>query len=55
MRDIYLDNSATTPLCDEAKAKMIEAMESDSKPNILAVGHYHKAEYLFYRNVHLSK
>ena len=27
-------------------------MESDSKPNILAVGHYHKAEYLFYRNVH---
>ena len=32
--------------------KMVEAMESDSKPNILAVGHYHKAEYLFYRNVH---
>lgn len=32
--------------------KMIEGMESDSKPNILAVGHYHKAEQLFYRNVH---
>lgn len=32
--------------------KMIEGMESDSKPNILAIGHYHKAEYLFYRNVH---
>lgn len=32
--------------------KMIETMESDSKPNIFAVGHYHKAEYLFYRNVH---
>lgn len=32
--------------------KMIEAMESDSKPKILAVGHYHKAEYLFYRDVH---
>lgn len=32
--------------------KMIEAMEADSKPKILAVGHYHKAEYLFYRNVH---
>lgn len=32
--------------------KMIEAMESDSKPNILAVGHYHKAEYIFYRNIH---
>lgn len=32
--------------------KMIEAMESDSKPNILGIGHYHKAEYIFYRNVH---
>lgn len=32
--------------------KMIEAMESDSKPNILAVGHYHKMENIFYRNVH---
>lgn len=31
--------------------KMIEAMEADSKPNILAVGHYHKAEWLFYRNI----
>jgi hypothetical protein len=33
--------------------KMVEALESDSKPNILAIGHYHKAEYLFYRNVHV--
>lgn len=32
--------------------KMIESMEADSKPNILAIGHYHKASYLFYRNVH---
>lgn len=32
--------------------KMIEAMESDSKPKILVIGHYHKAIYLFYRNVH---
>ena len=32
--------------------KMIESMEADSKPNILAIGHYHKIEYLFYRNVH---
>lgn len=32
--------------------KMIEAMEADSKPSILAVGHYHKAEWIFYRNVH---
>lgn len=32
--------------------KMIEAMAGGEKPNILAIGHYHKAEYLFYRNVH---
>lgn len=32
--------------------KMIESMESDSKPNIIAVGHYHKQLYMFYRNVH---
>lgn len=32
--------------------KAIEAMEADSKPNILAIAHYHKAEYLFHRNVH---
>ena len=32
--------------------KMIEGMEADSKPNILAVGHYHKLEYMFYRNIH---
>ena len=32
--------------------KMVEAMEADSKPTILAVGHYHKAEYFFYRNIH---
>ena len=32
--------------------KMIEAIGADEKPNILAVGHYHKIEYMFYRNVH---
>lgn len=32
--------------------KMIEAMSGGEKPNILAVGHYHKQEQLFYRNVH---
>lgn len=32
--------------------KMIEAMEADSKPNILVVGHYHKSLYMFYRNIH---
>ena len=32
--------------------KMIEAMSGGEKPNILAVGHYHKIEYMPYRNVH---
>lgn len=32
--------------------KMIEAMAGGEKPHILACGHYHKIEYLFYRNIH---
>lgn len=32
--------------------KIIEAMSGGEKPNIIGIGHYHKAEYLFYRNVH---
>lgn len=32
--------------------KMIEAMDPDSKPNLICIGHYHKCSYLFYRNVH---
>lgn len=32
--------------------KMVDAMSGGEKPNILAVGHYHKMEQLLYRNVH---
>jgi len=32
--------------------KLIEALSGGEKPNILAIGHYHKMEYLFYRNIH---
>ena len=32
--------------------KAIDAMSGGEKPNILATGHYHKSEYIFYRNVH---
>lgn len=32
--------------------KKIDAMQADTKPNILAIGHYHKMENIFYRNVH---
>ena len=31
----YLDNSATTPLCEQAKAAMLEAMESFGNPSSL--------------------
>lgn len=31
--------------------KMIDTMDSDAKPDILAVGHYHKMEQLLYRGV----
>jgi cysteine desulfurase len=32
---IYLDNSATTPLCEAAKQAMIEAMERYGNPSSL--------------------
>ena len=35
MREIYLDNSATTPICEEAKIKMSEAMECYGNPSSL--------------------
>lgn len=31
--------------------KMVDAMSGGEKPAILVIGHYHKAEYIFYRNV----
>ena len=33
--------------------KIVESLEGGTKPNVLLIGHYHKAEYLFYRNVHI--
>ena len=35
MRNIYFDNSATTPICEEAKNVMIEAMEHYGNPSSL--------------------
>ena len=32
---IYLDNSATTPICEDAKSKMLEAMECFGNPSSL--------------------
>jgi hypothetical protein len=33
--------------------KIVESFTGGKKPNVLLLGHYHKAEYLFYRNVHV--
>ena len=35
MKDIYLDNSATTPVCEEAKKAMLQAMEIYGNPSSL--------------------
>lgn len=32
--------------------KIVESFEGGKKPNVLLIGHFHKAEYIFYRNVH---
>ena len=33
--------------------KIAEAMSGGEKPAILAIGHFHKIEYLFYRSIHI--
>jgi len=33
--------------------KIAESLEGGKKPAILHLGHYHKAEYIFYRNIHI--
>lgn len=33
--------------------KIVESFSGGEKPNILLIGHFHKAEYMFYRNVHV--
>jgi len=32
--------------------KRIDSLEGGEKPNLMFIGHYHKAEYIFYRNIH---
>ena len=33
--------------------KIAESLEGGTKPNILAIGHFHKMEQMFYRNIHI--
>ena len=32
--------------------KLVESLSGGDKPDIMLIGHYHKAEYLNYRNIH---
>src|SRR5574340_549169 len=36
-----------------APQKIVESYEGGEKPQILVIGHYHKADYMLYRNVHV--
>ena len=36
-----------------APQKIAESLEGGKKPAVLLIGHFHKAEYLFYRNIHV--
>lgn len=33
--------------------RLAESLTGGEKPNIMLMGHYHKAEYLYYRNIHI--
>jgi len=33
--------------------KLVESFGGGEKPHILEIGHFHKAEYIFYRNIHV--
>lgn len=49
---LYHPSGGTAYAVSYAIQKYIESLEGGTKPNLLLVGHYHKVEYLFYRNVH---
>jgi biotin operon repressor len=45
-------NDGTSYAISYKSQKMIDALSGGEKPNILAIGHYHKHENIFYRNIH---
>ena len=49
---LFHPNDGTAYAISYKLQKLIESLESGRKPNILIEGHYHKALYLFHRNVH---
>lgn len=58
MRDVGIKLRLWHPTLGTAYAisyqsqRYIESLSGGKKPNILGIGHFHKAEYLFYRNIH---
>lgn len=49
---LFHPNDGTAYAISYKMQKLIESLESGRKPNILVEGHYHKALYMFHRNVH---
>jgi predicted phosphodiesterase len=49
---LFHPNDGTAYTVSYKLQKLIESLESGRKPNILIEGHYHKALYMFYRNIH---
>lgn len=48
---IHPDGGASYAISYKSQ-KIVESLESGSKPAVLHIGHFHKAEYLFYRGIH---
>lgn len=49
---LFHANDGTAYATSYKMQKLVESLEGGSKPNILVEGHYHKAMYMFNRNIH---
>ncbi len=52
LRTMHPDGGTSYALSYKSQ-KIAESLESGKKPHVLHIGHYHKAEYMFYRNIHI--
>ena len=50
--DIIHPDGGTAYALSYRPQKIIESLEGGKKPHLMSIHHFHKAEYLFYRNVH---
>lgn len=52
MRLLHPDGGTASYALSYRSQKIIDAFNDEDKPHVLGIGHFHKAEYLFYDNVH---